>query len=345
MRRSFELLRVIIEDTRELLNKYIKLLPLSIDWRVAYHFCSPCIFLFLLYNLVDIYLRFPELLIESYELESLRMWHYIIVVLFLCWVWLPYMLVTLLDSDSKSVFIIAVLAVILYRYWILCSLPYLYDDWPTGTSRPVLLIGWMPWVDYLSFGSFAVELAYCFLYCIHSLGYYLGCLECIVFYNLGMSEYLRPVTDVMGKMQLETDELEMETDTISIYKRSFNILHVTYMSDTYVSFYFGFVIAIAISAILILASYILAAQHPYDEKAKGYECGFDPFSDAREPFAVKFYLVAILFILFEIELLFFFPWALCLRYTWCIGFIYMYAFFVTLSLTFLYEWIKRSLEW
>lgn len=128
-----------------------------------------------------------------------------------------------------------------------------------------------------------------------------------MFYNLGMSEYLRPVTDVMGKMQLETDELEMETDTISIYKRSFNILHVTYMSDTYVSFYFGFVIAIAISAILILASYILAAQHPYDEKAKGYECGFDPFSDAREPFAVKFYLVAILFILFEIELLFFFP--------------------------------------
>jgi NADH-quinone oxidoreductase subunit A len=69
----------------------------------------------------------------------------------------------------------------------------------------------------------------------------------------------------------------------------------------------------------------------------GYECGFDPFSDARDPFNIKFYLVSILFIIFDVEIIFFFPWIMCQKYIFTSGFLAMYFFYIILVVGFAYE--------
>jgi NADH:ubiquinone oxidoreductase subunit 3 (subunit A) len=77
----------------------------------------------------------------------------------------------------------------------------------------------------------------------------------------------------------------------------------------------------------------------------GYECGFDPFSDARSPFNVKFYIVSILFLLFDVEVAFFFPWAASLRESLFTGLYVMYFFVFVLSAAFFYEWNRGALDW
>jgi len=83
----------------------------------------------------------------------------------------------------------------------------------------------------------------------------------------------------------------------------------------------------------------------YLDKVSGYECGFDPFSDAREQFNIKFYLVSILFIIFDIELVFFFPWIVCQKYTTLLSFQWLYFFFFILCVGFIYEWQKKAIAW
>ncbi len=90
--------------------------------------------------------------------------------------------------------------------------------------------------------------------------------------------------------------------------------------------------------------YIIADHNWYSEKLTGYECGFDPFSDARDPFDIKFYLVSILFILFDIELLYFFPWISSIYEINIFGFFTMLSFYIMLLLGFFYEWKKNSLS-
>ena len=104
-------------------------------------------------------------------------------------------------------------------------------------------------------------------------------------------------------------------------------------------------IAVALAIIIVLASFILARQRPDVEKLSPYECGFEPFSDARSKFDVRYYLVAILFIIFDLEVAFLFPWAVALGKIGIFGFWSMMAFLFVLTIGFIYEWKKGALEW
>ena len=105
------------------------------------------------------------------------------------------------------------------------------------------------------------------------------------------------------------------------------------------------VIAVGMSAAMIGASYIMAKQRPDAEQLSPYECGFAPFDDARRQFDVRFYLVAILFIIFYLEVAFLFPWAVSLGAIGMLGFWSMLVFLAVLTIGFVYEWKKGALEW
>jgi NADH-quinone oxidoreductase subunit A len=100
-----------------------------------------------------------------------------------------------------------------------------------------------------------------------------------------------------------------------------------------------------LSALIVVASWIVARQKPDTAKASAYECGFDAFGDARSKFEVRFYLVAILFIIFDLEVAFLFPWAVSLGRIGLFGFWSMMVFLGVLTVGFIYEWRKGALEW
>ncbi len=104
-------------------------------------------------------------------------------------------------------------------------------------------------------------------------------------------------------------------------------------------------IAVGLAAVFIIASLIVARQKPDSEKLSSYECGFDAFDDARGRFDVRFYLVAILFIIFDLEVAFLFPWAVALGDIGLLGFWSMVVFLAVLTIGFAYEWKKGALEW
>jgi NADH-quinone oxidoreductase subunit A len=104
-------------------------------------------------------------------------------------------------------------------------------------------------------------------------------------------------------------------------------------------------IAAGLSLVMIVASMLTARQRPDSEKLSAYECGFEPFEDARGRFDVRYYLVAILFIIFDLEVAFLFPWAITLGTIGVFGFWSMMFFLFVLTIGFLYEWKKGALEW
>ncbi len=104
-------------------------------------------------------------------------------------------------------------------------------------------------------------------------------------------------------------------------------------------------IAVGVAAAAIGASLIAARQRPDPEKVSPYECGFEPFEDARMRFDVRYYLVAILFIIFDLEVAFLFPWAVALGDIGLFGFWSMMVFLAVLTVGFAYEWRKGALEW
>ena len=104
-------------------------------------------------------------------------------------------------------------------------------------------------------------------------------------------------------------------------------------------------IAIGLAAIMVVASMLVARQKPSAEKLSPYECGFAAFEDARGRFDVRFYLVAILFIIFDLEVAFLFPWAVSLGNVGLFGFWSMMMFLAVLTVGFIYEWRKGALEW
>ncbi|MGI9388344.1 MAG: NADH-quinone oxidoreductase subunit A [Methyloligellaceae bacterium] len=104
-------------------------------------------------------------------------------------------------------------------------------------------------------------------------------------------------------------------------------------------------VAGGLAAVLVLASYVIAVQKPDSEKLSAYECGFEAFDDARGQFDVRFYLVAILFIIFDLEVAFLFPWAISLGEIGVFGFWSMVIFLGILTVGFVYEWKKGALEW
>lgn len=113
--------------------------------------------------------------------------------------------------------------------------------------------------------------------------------------------------------------------------------------------YFPILLFIALGIFFGLAPMVLGAlvspKKPYKAKLSQYECGFDAFEDARLPFDVRYYLVAILFIIFDLETAFLFPWAVVLRKIGWFGFIAMILFLGVLIVGFIYEWKKGALEW
>ena len=107
---------------------------------------------------------------------------------------------------------------------------------------------------------------------------------------------------------------------------------------------FAFV-ALGLSVGFIVLNYIFSPKKPDPEKLSAYECGFEAFSDSRIEFDVRFYLVAILFIIFDLEIAFLFPWAISLGAIGALGFWSMMAFLFILTIGFIYEWKKGALEW
>ena len=106
-----------------------------------------------------------------------------------------------------------------------------------------------------------------------------------------------------------------------------------------------FVISLGFGVILMLSAFIIAVRNPDAEKNSAYECGFEPFETARLKFDVRFYLVAILFVIFDLEVAFLFPWAVGFQYIGSLGFWSMMLFLLILTIGFVYEWKKGALEW
>ena len=105
------------------------------------------------------------------------------------------------------------------------------------------------------------------------------------------------------------------------------------------------IIALILSSVFIILNFLLSPQKPDPEKLSAYECGFEPFSDSRMKFDVRFYLVAILFIIFDLEIAFLFPWAISLGNIGILGFTSMMIFLFILAVGFVYEWKKGALDW
>ena len=113
----------------------------------------------------------------------------------------------------------------------------------------------------------------------------------------------------------------------------------------YLSIIIFLLMALLISIGFILINFISSPSNPDPEKLSAYECGFDAFDDSRMEFDVRFYLVAILFIIFDLEIAFLFPWAITLGKIGVFGFWSMMIFLAVLTIGFIYEWKKGALEW
>ena len=113
----------------------------------------------------------------------------------------------------------------------------------------------------------------------------------------------------------------------------------------YLSIIIFLFIALLISIGFILINFLSSPSNPDPEKLSAYECGFDAFDDSRMEFDVRFYLVAILFIIFDLEIAFLFPWAITLGKIGAFGFWSMMIFLAVLTIGFIYEWKKGALEW
>ena len=117
------------------------------------------------------------------------------------------------------------------------------------------------------------------------------------------------------------------------------------MLENYLPIMIFIAIGIAIGVLPILAGFLLGPHKPDSEKLSPYECGFEAFEDSRMRFDVRYYLVAILFIIFDLEIAFLFPWAVVLDSIGLFGFVAMMIFLAILVVGFIYEWKKGALEW
>lgn len=117
------------------------------------------------------------------------------------------------------------------------------------------------------------------------------------------------------------------------------------MLENYLPVLIFLVIGLAVGAAMIVLGYVLSPHKPDKEKLSPYECGFEAFGDARMKFDVRYYLVAILFIIFDLEIAFLFPWAIVLEDIGMFGYVAMAIFLGILVIGFIYEWKKGALEW
>lgn len=120
---------------------------------------------------------------------------------------------------------------------------------------------------------------------------------------------------------------------------------MTFIFAQYLTLFFFICLSLLFSVLFFFISYCVATQKADTEKLSAYECGFDPFNDARNSFDVRFYLVAILFIIFDLEISFLFPWCISLGVLPKMAFWSMVLFLLILTIGFVYEWKKGALEW
>ena len=117
------------------------------------------------------------------------------------------------------------------------------------------------------------------------------------------------------------------------------------MLENYFPILLFIVVGLAVGVGPVVLGWLIAPNRPDSEKLSPYECGFEAFEDARMKFDVRYYLIAILFILFDLEIAFLFPWAVALKDIGMFGFVAMLVFLAVLVVGFIYEWIKGALEW
>lgn len=117
------------------------------------------------------------------------------------------------------------------------------------------------------------------------------------------------------------------------------------MLENYLPILVFVAVGIAVGVVMISLGFVLGTRRPNSEKLSPYECGFEAFEDSRMKFDVRFYLVAILFIIFDLEIAFLFPWAVVLDKIGMVGYLSMALFLGILVIGFIYEWKKGALEW
>lgn len=117
------------------------------------------------------------------------------------------------------------------------------------------------------------------------------------------------------------------------------------MLEGYLPILIFVVIALGLSFVMLMLGQLMSPSNPYKEKNSPYECGFEAFEDSRMKFDVRYYLVAIMFIIFDLEIAFLFPWAVVLQDIGMVGFVAMGIFLGILVVGFVYEWKKGALEW
>ena len=117
------------------------------------------------------------------------------------------------------------------------------------------------------------------------------------------------------------------------------------LKTEYFSILLYLAVAIGLSLIILLFSYLLVVQNPETEKMSAYECGFEPYEDARNKFDVKFYLIAMLFIIFDIETMYLIPWSITVSKLNLLGFWSMIDFIIELGIGFIYIWYIGGLDW
>jgi len=126
---------------------------------------------------------------------------------------------------------------------------------------------------------------------------------------------------------------------------SINYLDSSFINSSYLPILIFLIIAIGLSIIILLIPFIINKMRPDEQKNSPYECGFEGEGPVRNEFKVQFYLVAILFIIFDLEVAFLFPWAVALKEIGYVGFFSMIAFLIILTIGFIYEWKRGALDW
>ena len=132
--------------------------------------------------------------------------------------------------------------------------------------------------------------------------------------------------------------------TITLNKYIYNEMAIDFLKE-YLPIIIFLIIALGLSLAFVFLNFIFSPKKPDPEKLSAYECGFEPFNDSRMEFDVRFYLVAILFIIFDLEIAFLFPWAISLGKIGLYGFVSMMIFLFILTIGFIYEWKKGALDW
>ena len=137
-------------------------------------------------------------------------------------------------------------------------------------------------------------------------------------------------------------------DVSALHEQLKNDIQTSMLSDflqDYLSIIIFLILALGLSCAFVVVNFVLSPKKPDPEKLSAYECGFEPFEDSRMEFDVRFYLVAILFIIFDLEIAFLFPWAISLGNMGLLGFSSMMICLFILTIGFIYEWKKGALDW